>query len=73
MWLPVSVPRPPDDAGEHELRCERHLHAKLVPGVLEVRCHQCSKRLKARVTHRWQVNLQALPDRVEQGQGEQAA
>ena len=36
-----------------ELRCSVHLHARLVDGVIEVRCRQCSKDQGRPVYHRW--------------------
>lgn len=59
------LPAGDDDTGEHELRCAGHLHAKIVAGVQEIRCHQCSKRRRATVTHRFRLVVETLEDRVE--------
>ena len=36
-----------------ELRCTTHLHARLVDGLVEVRCRQCSKDQGRNVYHYW--------------------
>lgn len=50
-----------------DLRCERHMHARLIDDVIEVRCHQCSKEKGHIVVHRWNAEtgrLEHVPEPV---------
>lgn len=47
-----------------ELRCERHLHGKLLLPVYEVKCSQCSQRGGPTVYHRWAIRIEPLPDQT---------